>query len=77
MTNQVTLQVQGMSCGHCVKSIENSVGAMSGVEKVHVKLENGTVDVAFNSSEVDVQKITDTIEEEGYTVNAELLRNSQ
>lgn len=33
MANQVTLQVQGMSCGHCVKSIENSVGAINGVEK--------------------------------------------
>ncbi|MFX3673824.1 MAG: copper chaperone CopZ [Paenisporosarcina sp.] len=69
MTNQVTLQVQGMSCGHCVKSIENSVGAMNGVEKVLVQLDKGTVEVEFNN-EVDVQKITDTIEEQGYTVGA-------
>ena len=70
MTNQVTLQVQGMSCGHCMKSIENSVGAIKGVEKVNVQLDNGTVDVAFNNNEVDVQKITDTIEDQGYTVGA-------
>jgi len=69
MSNQVTLQVEGMSCGHCVKSIENSVGAINGVEKVNVQLEAGTVDVEFNN-EVDVKKIKDTIEDQGYTVGA-------
>ena len=69
MSNQVTLQVQGMSCGHCVKSVENSVGAINGVEKVHVQLEEGKVQVEF-SQDVDVKKITETIEEQGYTVGA-------
>ena len=26
---KVTLNVQGMSCGHCVNSIETSIGAIS------------------------------------------------
>jgi len=69
MSNQVTLQVQGMSCGHCVKSIENSVGALNGVEKVNVQLETAKVDVEFNN-EVDIKRITDTIEDQGYTVGA-------
>lgn len=69
MSNQITLQVQGMTCGHCVSSIENSVGAMNGVQKVKVELNNGTVDVEYNN-DVDVQKITDTIEDQGYTVEA-------
>ena len=67
MTNQVTLQVQGMTCGHCVKSVENSVGALNGVERVLVELNNGTVAVEYNN-DVDVKKITDTIEDQGYTV---------
>lgn len=69
MSNQVTLQVQGMSCGHCVKTIENSVGALNGVEKVNVQLDAGTVDVEFNN-EVNVQQISDTIEDQGYTVES-------
>lgn len=69
MSNQVTLQVQGMTCGHCVKSIENSVGSLNGVKNVNVQLEAGTVDVEFNN-EVDAQKIADTIEDQGYTVGA-------
>lgn len=26
----VTLNVDGMSCGHCVKSVETSIGALGG-----------------------------------------------
>ncbi|WP_075619860.1 copper chaperone CopZ [Paenisporosarcina indica] len=69
MTNQITLQVEGMTCGHCVKSVENSVGALNGVERVLVELNDGTVAVEFNN-DVDIQKITDTIEDQGYTVKA-------
>jgi len=39
--DKVTLKVEGMSCGHCVKAIEESVGAITGVSKVKVHLENG------------------------------------
>jgi hypothetical protein len=29
----ITLNVQGMSCGHCVHSIEGSVGQLEGINK--------------------------------------------
>lgn len=44
----VTLNVKGMSCGHCVKAVEGSVGALAGVEQVDVNLEAGKVNVAYN-----------------------------
>jgi copper chaperone len=71
MVDHVTLNVKGMSCGHCVKSIENSVTAISGVDNVQVHLENGTVDVEFNKDVVAIEQITSTIEEQGYTVGNE------
>ena len=70
MANQVTLQVEGMTCGHCVKSVENSVGGMNGVDRVLVELNDGTVAVEYNENEVNVQEIKDTIEDQGYTVKA-------
>jgi len=70
MANQVTLQVEGMTCGHCVKSVENSVGGMNGVDRVLVELNDGTVAVEYNENEVNVQEIKDTIEDQGYTVQA-------
>ena len=36
---KVTLSVEGMSCGHCVKAVEGSVGKLQGVSDVKVNLE--------------------------------------
>ncbi|MED4041062.1 copper chaperone CopZ [Niallia taxi] len=66
---KVTLNVQGMSCSHCVNSVEGSVGELQGVSKVKVHLEKGTVDVEFNDKEVTLEKIKETIDDQGYDVN--------
>ncbi|CAM5654129.1 Copper chaperone CopZ OS=Lysinibacillus sphaericus OX=1421 GN=copZ PE=4 SV=1 [Lysinibacillus sphaericus] len=50
----VTLNVQGMSCGHCVNAVEKSVGALAGVEQVTVNLADGLVDVAFDDAQVSL-----------------------
>jgi copper chaperone len=65
---KVTLNVQGMSCGHCVKAVEGSVSELAGVGAVKVHLENGTVDVEFNGSEVTLDQIKETIDDQGYDV---------
>ncbi|MBD8069274.1 copper chaperone CopZ [Bacillus sp. PS06] len=64
----VTLNVQGMSCGHCVKAVEGSVGQLEGVNEVNVKLDEALVEVAFNESKVSLDKIKETIEDQGYDV---------
>lgn len=64
----ITLDVQGMSCGHCVKSIEGSVGELNGVSNVKVNLENGTVAINYNSNEISLEKIKETIDGQGYDV---------
>ncbi len=64
----VTLNVEGMSCGHCVKAVEGSVGKLTGVSNVKVHLENGTVDVEYNNEEVSLDAIKETIDDQGYDV---------
>jgi len=64
----VTLNVQGMSCGHCVNSVEKSVGALTGVEQVKVNLTDGLVDVAFDETQVSLDQIKETIDDQGYDV---------
>lgn len=64
----VTLNVQGMSCGHCVKAVETSVGALVGVQEVKVDLAEAKVTVAFDESAVTVDQIKETIDEQGYDV---------
>jgi copper chaperone len=65
---KVTLNVKGMSCGHCVKAVEGSVGELTGVNQVKVNLDNGTVDVEFNGAEVTLDQIKETIDDQGYDV---------
>lgn len=64
----ITLNVQGMSCGHCVNSIQQNVGQINGVQSVKVNLEEGKVDVTFNSDAVSLKDIKDVIEDQGYDV---------
>jgi copper chaperone len=68
MVDHVTLKVEGMTCGHCVTAIEKSVSALSGVDKVDVQLDSGTVNVEFNKDVVVMEQITSTIEDQGYTI---------
>ncbi|MGM0875722.1 MAG: copper chaperone CopZ [Bacillota bacterium] len=65
---KMTLNVKGMSCGHCINSIEGSLGELSGVTSVKVNLDSGTVSVEFNPNEVTLDKIKDTIDDQGYDV---------
>ncbi|GAA0316607.1 MULTISPECIES: copper chaperone CopZ [Oceanobacillus] len=67
MTNK-TLNVQGMSCGHCISSIEGSVGELNGVESVKVHLQDGKVDITFDGDKVDLKDIKEAIEDQGYDV---------
>ncbi|WP_078544108.1 copper chaperone CopZ [Litchfieldia alkalitelluris] len=65
---QITLNVKGMSCGHCVKAVEGSVGELAGVSTVSVNLNEGKVDVSFDPAAVSVEKIKETIDDQGYDV---------
>ncbi|WP_071460685.1 copper chaperone CopZ [Bacillus massilinigeriensis] len=64
----VTLNVKGMSCGHCVKAVESSVGELVGVQTVKVDLEGGKVTVDYNPEQVTVEKVKETIDDQGYDV---------
>jgi copper chaperone len=68
MMEKVTLNVQGMSCDHCVKAVEGSVGELNGVSSVKVNLKANTVDVEYNNQEVSLDKIKETIDDQGYDV---------
>ncbi|ALC83526.1 MULTISPECIES: copper chaperone CopZ [Bacillus] len=64
----VKLQVKGMSCSHCVNAIEGNVSQLEGVHSVNVHLNDGSVDVSFDSKNISLREITDVIEDQGYEV---------
>ncbi|MFD2114317.1 copper ion binding protein [Paenibacillus yanchengensis] len=63
---KVTLQVEGMSCQHCVNSIEGALKEIGVAGKVN--LQNNTVDVSFDKSNTNIDSIKEVIEEQGYDV---------
>jgi len=63
-----TLNVQGMSCQHCVRAVTSSVSALAGVDMVNVSLEKKLVTVGFDPSQATLQSIKAAIEGEGYSV---------
>ena len=63
---QQVLQVNGMSCQHCVNSIEKAVKEIGGAAQVDLK--NSSVKVEFDESKLSLQAIKEAIEEQGYDV---------
>ena len=64
----ITLNVNGMSCGHCVKAVETSVGALAGVQEVKVDLAEAKVAVVYDEATVTVDQIKEAIDDQGYDV---------
>lgn len=63
-----TLNVKGMSCDHCISSIEGTVGDLKGVSQVKVNLNQGTVDVEYDATVVKRKQIIEAIDDQGYDV---------
>jgi copper ion binding protein len=62
-----TYTVKGMTCGHCVSSVEGEVGRLGGVSEVKVDLPTGRVSVT-SQSELDPAAVRAAVEEAGYEV---------
>lgn len=60
-----SFQVQGMSCGHCVRSVTAAVQSVDPAAEVQVDLASGRVQVQTNG---DRARIAQAIAEEGYEV---------
>jgi len=65
---KVTLNVEGMSCNHCVNAITKAVGSMPGVTNVSVDLPGKTVAVAFDPNVISIESIALEIDDQGYEV---------
>lgn len=64
----IILNVEGMSCGNCVKSVENNIGGLDGVKNVAVELEAGKVQVSYDATTISLDKIEEEIEDIGFDV---------
>ena len=64
--SSITLKVFGMSCGHCVSSVEGAVKELGATGQVDLK--SGAVTVDYDESKVTLDAIKEAIEDQGYDV---------
>lgn len=64
MATKIELDITGMTCDHCVKSVTGALKDVAGVTDVVVSLEKKEAVVTAES--VDVQALIEAVEEEGY-----------
>lgn len=62
----VHLQAPDISCGHCVSAVKTRVGQLEGVESVEASAETKLIDVTFDVSKLDLEKIQAELKDEGY-----------
>ncbi|MBC8230688.1 heavy-metal-associated domain-containing protein [bacterium] len=68
--NKTTLQIAGMSCEHCVKTVTNALEELDGVKKAKVNLKRGEAKVTYDSDEINVDGLITAVIEAGYEAKA-------
>ena len=62
------IQVEGMTCGHCVETVTNAVNSLEGVNQISVDLDKKQVSVDFDESRTNSEAISSKITEVGFEV---------
>ncbi len=61
-----TLVVEGMSCSACPLTVKSALSRVPGVTHVEVSLERREAQVSYDSSRVDLDRLTQVAEGAGY-----------
>ena len=62
----VTLNIGGMSCGGCVKSVTRILEGIDGVGKAEVSLENKNAAVTFDPAKTNPDALIEAVEDGGF-----------
>ena len=65
---KITLQVEGMSCGHCENAVQNAVRELTGIKEVKADAQKKQAVVEYDSSLTTTGEIKAKIEEQGFEV---------
>ncbi|WP_373753125.1 heavy-metal-associated domain-containing protein [Neisseria weixii] len=62
----ITLNVEGMTCSGCVKSVTRILENTDGVAKAEVSLENKSAVIEFDATKTNVDALIEAIEDGGF-----------
>jgi copper chaperone CopZ len=61
----LTLQIDGMTCGHCIARVEKALSRLDGVHVRRVGL--GTAEIVYDPARTPFARIREAIDDAGYT----------
>ena len=62
----LTLNIGGMTCGGCVKSVTRILENTKGVAKAEVSLDNKNAIIEFDPAKINPEALIEAIEDGGY-----------
>lgn len=65
---QITLKVEGMSCGHCKAAVEKALKGIAGVQGAEVDLDAKVVKVSYDADKTGKSDFAKAITDAGYDV---------
>ncbi len=68
---QVILEVPGISCEHCERTIVEALSPRAGVQSVSVSIPGKQVQVAYDPAQIDVAQMREILLDEEYPVASE------
>lgn len=63
-----TLNISGMTCGGCVRSVSKVLNALDGVVKADVSLDKKCAVVDYDAAKLNVDQLKRAVEEAGYEI---------
>ena len=66
--NKLELEIEGMSCGHCVAAVSEALTELPGVSVDDVRI--GTAQVSYYPDQVSPDQIVLAVEDAGYAAQA-------
>ena len=65
---RVTMSIDGMSCGHCVKAVRDALAELPGVQVERVDI--GSATVAFDPAQTPRGQVVEAVRDAGYEASA-------
>jgi copper chaperone CopZ len=64
----LTLHIEGMSCGHCLSAVSRALAGLPGVEVDSVRI--GRADLRYDERAIEPSRIADAVAGAGYRATA-------
>jgi copper ion binding protein len=74
--NQMTIEVNGMTCEDCVQKVERGLSDIMGIDRVLADVEKGQVYVEYDPQEVQLRSMEETIQRLGYSVGKTVMSDA-